>query len=92
VLRHKCYFKINCIFANINATLYILNNQLKLTSARHVLGIFGCPVIARVTTALRKAIVWCHAMVWARLATFISCRMLVFTWRANLRKEKQITC
>ena len=68
-----------------------MNNQLKLTSARHVLGIFGCPVIARVTTALRKAVVWCLAMVWAGLATFISRSMLVFTWRAHLRKEKQIT-
>jgi len=60
-----------------------MNNQLKLTSARHVLGIFGCPVIAGVTAALRKAIVWCLAMVWAGLATFISRSMLVFTWRAN---------
>jgi len=68
-----------------------MNNQLKLTSARHVLGIFGCPVIPRVTTALRKAVVWCLAMVWAGLAMFISRSMLVFTWRANLRKEKQIT-
>jgi hypothetical protein len=30
-------------------------------------------------------------MIWARLAVFISCSMLVFTWRANFRKQKQIT-
>jgi hypothetical protein len=66
------------------------SNTLKLTSARHVLGIFGCPVISGVTAALRKAIVWSLAMVWARLAMFVSCSMLVFTWRANFRKQKQI--